>query len=116
MLLNFSSPLVGVAAVALRTPALPGSADPTTCLLPHKEGHGHQRYRYRRLGHISRGSGLGFCGFGSVCSCRECLSLNGGEGGGPGGPFQPWLFRDALSELLCDCSQVGFEMLLESQV
>uniref|UniRef100_A0A8B9TTT2 Pappalysin 2 n=1 Tax=Anas platyrhynchos TaxID=8839 RepID=A0A8B9TTT2_ANAPL len=44
VLLNFSSPLIGIAAVALRTPALPGSADPTTCLLPHREGHGHQRY------------------------------------------------------------------------
>ncbi|KAM6128656.1 pappalysin-2 [Phoenicopterus ruber ruber] len=43
VLLNFSSPLVGVAAVALRTSAQPGS-HPTTCLLQHEEGHGHQRY------------------------------------------------------------------------
>uniref|UniRef100_A0A663EHF5 Pappalysin 2 n=1 Tax=Aquila chrysaetos chrysaetos TaxID=223781 RepID=A0A663EHF5_AQUCH len=44
VLLNFSSPLVGIAAVALRTSAQAGSSDPTTCLLQHEEGHGHQRY------------------------------------------------------------------------
>lgn len=38
--------------------------------------------------------GLGFGGFGSVCSRREFLSLNWGEGSGPGGPFQPQPFRD----------------------
>ncbi|XP_009891246.1 PREDICTED: pappalysin-2 [Charadrius vociferus] len=43
VLLNFSSPLVGIAAVALRTSAQSGS-DPTTCLLKHEEGYGHQRY------------------------------------------------------------------------
>uniref|UniRef100_A0A8C3K9T0 Pappalysin 2 n=1 Tax=Calidris pygmaea TaxID=425635 RepID=A0A8C3K9T0_9CHAR len=43
VLLNFSSPLVGIAAVALRTSAQSGS-DPTTCLLQHEEGYGHQRY------------------------------------------------------------------------
>ncbi|XP_035753962.1 pappalysin-2 [Egretta garzetta] len=43
VLLNFSSPVVGIAAVALRTSAQPGS-DPTTCLLQHEEGHGHQHY------------------------------------------------------------------------
>lgn len=45
--LNFSSPLVGIAAVALRTLAQPGSSGPlTTCLLQHQEGCGHQCYRY----------------------------------------------------------------------
>ncbi|KFP01612.1 Pappalysin-2, partial [Calypte anna] len=45
VLLNFSSPLVGIAAVALRTSAQPGSSDPpSTCLLPHEEGHGHHTY------------------------------------------------------------------------
>ncbi|XP_051649465.1 pappalysin-2 [Manacus candei] len=44
VLLNFSSPLVGVAAVALRTPAQPGSSGPTTCLLQHEEGCGQQCY------------------------------------------------------------------------
>ncbi|NXX33972.1 PAPP2 protein, partial [Nicator chloris] len=43
VLLNFSSPRVGIAAVALRTLAQPGSSDPlTTCLLQHEEGCGHQ--------------------------------------------------------------------------
>uniref|UniRef100_A0A8C3XI38 Pappalysin 2 n=1 Tax=Cyanoderma ruficeps TaxID=181631 RepID=A0A8C3XI38_9PASS len=47
VLLNFSSPLVGIAAVALRTLAQPGSPGPlTTCLLQHQEGCGHQCYRY----------------------------------------------------------------------
>lgn len=50
VLLNFSSPLVGIAAVALRTLAQPGSSDPlTTCLLQHEEGCGHQCYRYGLL-------------------------------------------------------------------
>ncbi|KFO60979.1 Pappalysin-2, partial [Corvus brachyrhynchos] len=45
VLLNFSSPLVGIAAVALRTLAQPGSSDPlTTCLLQHEEGCGHRCY------------------------------------------------------------------------
>ncbi|KAM9378975.1 pappalysin-2 [Phaethornis superciliosus] len=44
VLLNFSSPLVGIAAVALRTSAQPGSSDPSTCLLPPEEGHGHHTY------------------------------------------------------------------------
>ncbi|CAN0294108.1 unnamed protein product [Bubo scandiacus] len=44
VLLNFSSPLVGIAAVALRTSAQPGFSDPTTCLLQHEEGHSHQHY------------------------------------------------------------------------
>uniref|UniRef100_A0A663M1Y6 Pappalysin 2 n=1 Tax=Athene cunicularia TaxID=194338 RepID=A0A663M1Y6_ATHCN len=44
VLLNFSSPLVGIAAVALRTSAQPGFSDPTMCLLQHKEGHSHQCY------------------------------------------------------------------------
>ncbi|NWR75501.1 PAPP2 protein, partial [Centropus unirufus] len=44
VLLNFSSPLVGIAAVALRTSAQPGFSDPSTCLLQHEEGRGH-RYR-----------------------------------------------------------------------
>uniref|UniRef100_A0A8C3RKL1 Pappalysin 2 n=1 Tax=Cyanoderma ruficeps TaxID=181631 RepID=A0A8C3RKL1_9PASS len=45
VLLNFSSPLVGIAAVALRTLAQPGSPGPlTTCLLQHQEGCGHQCY------------------------------------------------------------------------
>lgn len=47
VLFNFSSPLVGIAAVALRTLAQPGSSDPlTTCLLQHEEGCDHQCYRY----------------------------------------------------------------------
>ncbi|XP_021141485.2 pappalysin-2 [Columba livia] len=44
VLLNFSSPLVGIAAVALRTSAQPGSSEPNTCLLRHEEGQGHQHY------------------------------------------------------------------------
>lgn len=65
VLLNFSSPLVGIAAVALRTSAQLGS-DPTTCLLQHEEGYGHQRYRYGLLGALPDGhpeylSPLGLC-------------------------------------------------------
>uniref|UniRef100_A0A803VPR2 Pappalysin 2 n=1 Tax=Ficedula albicollis TaxID=59894 RepID=A0A803VPR2_FICAL len=45
VLFNFSSPLVGIAAVALRTLAQPGSSNPlTTCLLQHEEGCDHQCY------------------------------------------------------------------------
>ncbi|XP_009992981.1 PREDICTED: pappalysin-2 [Chaetura pelagica] len=44
VLLNFSSPLVGITAVALRTSAEPGSSDPRTCLLQHQEAPGHQPY------------------------------------------------------------------------
>ncbi|XP_064371679.1 pappalysin-2 [Dromaius novaehollandiae] len=44
VLLNFSSPLVGIAAVALRTSAHSSSSDSTTCLLEHEEGHSHQTY------------------------------------------------------------------------
>ncbi|XP_064004195.1 pappalysin-2 [Pogoniulus pusillus] len=44
VLLSFSSPLVGIAALALRTSAHPGSSDLTTCLLPHTEGPGQQHY------------------------------------------------------------------------
>ncbi|XP_025895630.1 pappalysin-2 [Nothoprocta perdicaria] len=44
VLLNFSSPRVGIAAVALRTSAHSSSSDPTTCLLEHEEGHSHQTY------------------------------------------------------------------------
>ncbi|XP_030920004.1 pappalysin-2 [Geospiza fortis] len=45
VLFNFSSPLVGIAAVALRTLAQPGSSEPlSTCLLQHQEGCGHQCY------------------------------------------------------------------------
>lgn len=66
VLLNFSSPLVGIAAVALRTSAQAASSDPTTCLLQNEEGHGHQRYRYdlcRALpnGHPGYLSPLGLC-------------------------------------------------------
>ncbi|NXE66751.1 PAPP2 protein, partial [Calcarius ornatus] len=45
VLFNFSSPLVGIAAVALRTLAQPGSSEPlSTCLLQHQEGCGHPCY------------------------------------------------------------------------
>ncbi|GAB0192742.1 pappalysin-2 [Grus japonensis] len=43
VLFNFSSTLVGISAVALRTSAQPGS-DPVTCLLQHEEGRDHQPY------------------------------------------------------------------------
>uniref|UniRef100_A0A8C9EHF4 Pappalysin 2 n=1 Tax=Pavo cristatus TaxID=9049 RepID=A0A8C9EHF4_PAVCR len=46
MLLNFTSLLVGIAAVALRTLAVPGPSEPPICLLQHKEGHNQQHYRY----------------------------------------------------------------------
>ncbi|CAM4603160.1 unnamed protein product [Caretta caretta] len=43
VLLNFSSSLVGISAVALRTSSLLSSSAPNTCLLEH-EGHGLQRH------------------------------------------------------------------------
>uniref|UniRef100_A0A8C5X7M1 Pappalysin 2 n=1 Tax=Malurus cyaneus samueli TaxID=2593467 RepID=A0A8C5X7M1_9PASS len=50
VLLNFSSALVGIAAVALRTLAQPASSDPlSTCLLQHHERCTHQCYRYGLL-------------------------------------------------------------------
>ncbi|XP_019386125.1 PREDICTED: pappalysin-2 [Crocodylus porosus] len=43
VLLNFSSPLVGISAVAMRTSSSSSTSIPNTCLLEH-EGHGCQRH------------------------------------------------------------------------
>ncbi|XP_040533986.1 pappalysin-2 isoform X2 [Gallus gallus] len=57
MLLNFSSSLVGITAVALRTLAVPGPSEPPICLLQHKEGHDQQPYSCAH----GACSGLGSC-------------------------------------------------------
>lgn len=71
VLLNFSSPLVGIAAVALRTSAQPGS-DPTTCLLKHEEGY--QRYRYGLLRALPEGHSKYLSPPGICASVLELLS------------------------------------------
>lgn len=46
VLLNFSSSLVGISAVALRTSSHPSPAAPDNCI-PEHEGQNHQGQRYR---------------------------------------------------------------------
>ncbi|KAF2978275.1 hypothetical protein EK904_001709 [Melospiza melodia maxima] len=68
VLFNFSSPLVGIAAVALRTLAQPGSSEPlSTCLLQHQEGCGHQCYRGFLLAFLA----VGESSVASPVSCTE---------------------------------------------
>lgn len=67
MLLNFSSSLVGITAVALRTLAVPGPSEPPICLLQHKEGHDQQPYRYCLPRFFSGYLGFNFNVFTCIC-------------------------------------------------
>lgn len=72
LLLNFSSPLVGISAVALRTPSHISSSTLNDCILEH-EGQNHQGQRYR----------VPFLPFFFSCGCEILLSS----------PYVPFCFQ-----------------------